>query len=769
MDRKVLAVVVALAIASAAVLSILLWAWPWLKGEEGPSSPAHPLTEPITSYVRVVDGNAKLFIDGEPVDILGLFPTNETIEYIDKASRYGLLFCRVRLEWVFLDEITVNFFKENPGMLTTLKTLAHEGRLRDAIELLPDFPLPENASDWIRWEVLDELLDYAASKGVYLIIDFHYLTPPIWWVKAFPDQLQTNGTGTLSYMPTFNSPALIKYASQVIKALVARYKRHPALLGWGLSFGWTVEDNYPGPAYYASWGIYDYSPCAIERFREWLRERYNNDTDALRAAWGDLTVDFDNATPPLPMPRPANTTEWALYLNGPGDLRQAWLDWCEFRLQEKVSCMLYFANLYKSLDPDHILIQTPGTPFTGPTAGVVPLNIDYWSYVKSPVDVVYVNPGLHGGTAMAISTFGYPFFLKYFEQRGKAAFIKWEGRPGVDYDAHPEYIELVARMARLTGTGLAIWGGHVPMPGPPPYEELQPEFTDEQIELFIRTFRSAPEGRTEGADIAIIDDPRLCFFEYYPFLAGSGLRPVEAMATMFIFRLAGYDPDVLAVDEVLEGPEILSRYKAVVLCGLFRMREELVDILADYVASGGGLFIVGRTGLYDWHGANHLGPLRELLGVSSEIADVQFIRYSWRFESTEDPLLVGLGGLEGDIQSNFSAYFIPKFDYEAEGFKVLATVEGHPDLAAVVRKGRVIAWFPRLGLQLLDRSIDELSAVIRFIRNLCGFFGVERTGGPLPDEIRGPAHLAPIMLVWPDFTADFLVLWEAVRSEVRTP
>ncbi|HEW89853.1 MAG TPA: hypothetical protein ENG43_00735, partial [Candidatus Bathyarchaeota archaeon] len=547
MGRKALAIVVAVMISSAALLGILLWAWPWPGGEEGPEKqppPTPPLTEPITSCVRVVDGNAKLLINGRPVDILGFFPTNETIEYIDKASRYGLLFCRVRLEWAFLDEITVRFFRENPGMFDTLKELVHEGRLRDAIELLPDFELPENASDWIRWEGLDQLLDYAASKGVYLIIDFHYFTPPIWWVKAFPDQLQTNGTGTLSYMPTFNSPALIKYASQVIKALVARYKRHPALLGWGLSFGWTVEDNYPGPAYYASWGIYDYSPCAIGRFREWLRERYGNDIDALRAAWGDPTVDFNNATPPLPLPQPANTTEWVLYLNGPGDPRRAWLDWCEFRLREKVSCMLYFANLYKSLDPNHVLIQTPGTPFA--TSGVVPLNIDYWSYAKSPVDIVYVNPGLNEGTATAISTFGYPFFLKYFEQRGKAAFIKWEGRPGVDYDAHPEYIELVARMARLTGTGLAIWGGHVPMPGPPPYEEFQPEFTDEQIELFIQTFRSTPEGRTEGADIAIIDEPRLCFFEYHPILAGSGLRPIEAVATTFLFRLAGYDPDVLA-------------------------------------------------------------------------------------------------------------------------------------------------------------------------------------------------------------------------------
>ena len=187
------------------------------------------------------------------------------------------------------------------------------------------------------------------------------------------------------------------------------------------------------------------------------------------------------------------------------------------------------------------------------------------------------------------------------------------------------------------------------------------------------------------------------------------------------------------------------------------------------MASGGGLFIVGRTGLYDWYGTDHFGPLRELLGVGSKISDVPLVRYSWRFKSTEDPLLVGLGGLEGDIRSNLSIYFIPKFDYEAEGFKVLATVEECPDLAAIVRKGRVVAWFPRLGLQLLDRPIDDLSAITRFIRNLCEFFGVERTGGPLPDEIRGPARPALMTLVWPGFTADFLVLWDAVHNEVRTP
>jgi len=64
--------------------------------------------------------------------------------------------------------------------------------------------------------------------------------------------------------------------------MVNRYKDHPALLGWYLHNGYTNENNYPGgpKLRHGSVGWYDYSEFAKQRFREWLRKRYNNNVSS---------------------------------------------------------------------------------------------------------------------------------------------------------------------------------------------------------------------------------------------------------------------------------------------------------------------------------------------------------------------------------------------------------------------------------------------------------------------------------------------------------
>ena len=669
------------------------------------------LVQPTRTYVAMVDGNAKLFINGKPVDLLGFYATTEVREYIDKAARYGATFCRIEVRWPELDRVTREFAAKHPELVAKLKKMTAEGRLREALEMLPDFEVPEDAAELLDFSELDRIMNYAAKKGVYIILSFHYLSPPIWWAKNFPDQLQTNNTGALSYMATFNAPALLKYADQVVTAVVNRYKNHPALLGWGLDFGWTNEDNYPGANYYASWGFYDYSPTAVQRFREWLKRKYGS-VEALKRAWGNDTVTFDNAIPPQPLPPPRGFKELVEFVNGPGDTRREWLDWMEFRLEEKTKCMLHFAELYKRLDPDHVLVQTPATPLSIGLGNAVFLSIDYYSYAKSPVDIVYVNPGLKSDTAELLKLYGYPPFLKYFEHRGQAAFIKWEGRPGVDYDAHPELITTVAELARRTGTGLAIWGGHVPMPVT---GEEQPEFTDEQIRLFIETFRSLPEGRLNKSRIAILEDPRLCFFTYYR------LRPyklAELGALWGIIHLAGLDADVLPVNEVKENPDVIYQYDALILDNLYRMEDWLVDTLVEYVERGRGLFIVGRTGVYDWYGQNKFRQLKRLLGISSNVTEAKVVGYSWTFTDASDPLLEGIRGAKGDRESRLNILYIPVFDYQAEGYTVLATLDQDPSVAVVGRRGKVVFWFTRLGLLIVDRKPEELGPVLTFLRNL---------------------------------------------------
>jgi len=725
MSRGAIAALLAILMLIAILLAWLFIPLVWEGWEATSTTPYSTMPSggvgPVKSYVMVVDGNAKLFINGKPVDIIGFHATSEKLEYIDKTAKYGVTFCIIPMGWRWMDRISRKFAEENPGFRSELKEFAQEGRLREAIRRLPPFELPEDAGELLEFAELDSLLDYAAQRGVYIIIAFKYFSPPIWWIKNFPDQLQTNSTGGLAYMPTFNSPAHLKYAAQAIKAIVERYKDHPALLGWALSFGWTSEDNYPGAGYYYSWGIYDYSPVAIHRFREWLRREYNGDVEALRSAWGNSTVSFDNAVPPRPLPPPEGLAELVEFINGPGDARRQWYDWMRFRLEEKTECMMFFAKLYKELDPNHVLIQTPANLLAG-TSGLnsaIFLSIDPWSYVKAPIDIVYTNPGLNEKAFQRLKLLGYPPFLKYFELHGKAAYIKWEGRPGVDYDAHPEIIKTVAMMARKTGTGLVIWGGHVPMSGT--WEE-QPEFTDEQISLFIETFRSTPEGGFSKAELAVIVDPKLCFFTYYSFRT---YKMLDVAGLLALFNMAGIDYDILPVDEVKENPGVLADYKAVVLDNIYRMDEELLDILLDYRDAGGGLFIVGKTGAYGEYGGEKYVYLQRLLGISSPISEHKAVNYSWTFSSIDDPLLRGIAGACGDDYSRYNMLYIPVFNYTEEGFTVLGVLDGNPDVATVGRRGNLVFWFPRLGLQLLDGSDPDV--ITTFLRNLCEFFGIHAT------------------------------------------
>ncbi len=688
-----------------------------LTSEAGES--ATSLVKPIRSWVEVIDGNAKLFIDGKPVDLLGFFPTTDVKEYIDKSAEYNVTFCRVCHSWATIDKVTIEFFMNHPEFARTMKQFAREGRLNEAIEMLPEFAIPENAAELIDFNVIDEIFNYAAFKGVRLIYGVKMSDPPVWFVKNFPSHMQWNSSGGMAYMPSFSSQEFIKYADQVLTAIINRYKNHPALLGWALSFGWTNEDNYPGGGYYCSWGIYDYSPAAIKSFREWLRKKYNGNVEALRSSWRNETITFENAMPPKPLSPPTDPNELVeKYINGPGDDRPQWIDWMEFRLYEKNKCMLHFANLIKSLDPNHVIIQTPGAvvPGLGSLSNIITMSIDPYVYVNSPVDVVYINPGLKKEIVMTLKAVGCPPFIRYYELHGKAAFIKWEGRPGVDYDAHPELITYVSKMARRTGSGLAIWGGNIPMPGT---WEKQPEFTDKQIKLFIETFRNTPERSLRKAEIAIIIEPRLCFYLYY---RRTPYKLLDLGGLLMLLHAIGVECDFIPVEELYDHPDILNNYKIVILDNVFHMTKQLTDILVNYRDNGGCLFIIGRTGVYGEYGEK-FAHLKALLGVNCEVYDYVTLNYSWSFTEVDDALLDGIKGCAGDERSRFNLLYIPFFDYESQSYVKLGVLDSNSSIATVIRKGNIVCWFSRLGLQILDRR-DRLDAVLKFLRNLCMEFGV---------------------------------------------
>ena len=651
------------------------------------------------SYIEVLDGNPTLFVGEKPLDILGLRTTSDpyksdeeyqnVIEYINKAAKYGYNYVAVKLSWHRMD------------------TTKHN-----------TFPKPEDVGKLMDWKKLDEIFDYAKSKNVYIIPFFWHNVPPQWWFDLTPnykDFLQTSDAGKTVPMMSFNVPGFQKYEDEAIKAIINRYKNHPAYLGFLLQFGYSNEDNYPGAPYLKGW--FDYSPFAKQRFREWLKEKYHHSVSSLQEAWGNSSVNFENAEPPKPLPEITNSTEMIEWINGGGDSRRQFYDWQLFRLEEKRKARNHLIDVVKSADPNHVLIMT--SPSVG--GGLLFINsmaLNYDEYSSSKVDIVHFNPGIYK-VWLAVDEADKYAFVKYFETRGKAAFIKWESRKSLAPD-NVEELKKRAIFARKTGSGMALWENKI---------MNFPEFADEQIKIAAETFRSTPEGRLKKSKFAIIDDT---FSKSFDYRKGNGnlkmyshFKLADRAMLRGLLYSAGLDFDIITTNEILSNPDILKDYKAVVLSNLYRMNDELLEILVDYRNAGGGLFIQGRTGLYDEYGRREINYLKQLLGINSTIQEYKAIHYSWTYSNADEPLLKGISGRQGGKKSKYNVYYLPVFDYEREGYKVLGHLNENPEIATIGYKGKVVFWFPRLGMKVVDLNEEELETTKQFLRNLYDFYNIQ--------------------------------------------
>jgi len=135
-----------------------------------------------------------------------------------------------------------------------------------------------------------------------------YLNSPRWWDMRHPDQLVLVDDGQGVPVPYYerNQKRVPSWASEVWRQDTAEtlrsYIRHiqaapyaEHVIGYHLASGTTEEWMYWG----ANDGMYaDFSSPSLVRFKDWLREKYGNDTARLREAWADPKIDFERVTIP---------------------------------------------------------------------------------------------------------------------------------------------------------------------------------------------------------------------------------------------------------------------------------------------------------------------------------------------------------------------------------------------------------------------------------------------------------------------------------------
>ena len=140
-------------------------------------------------------------------------------------------------------------------------------------------------SVWSTWEPepgvfdldwLEPVLDAAHARGIGVILGTPTYAIPMWMKRLHPEVAGDSATrvpipwGSRQEMD-FTNPAYLFYAERVIRAVVGRYRDHPAIIGYQV-------DNEPGLRLLFNEGIF-------QRFVDGLRHTYG-DVETLNREWG---------------------------------------------------------------------------------------------------------------------------------------------------------------------------------------------------------------------------------------------------------------------------------------------------------------------------------------------------------------------------------------------------------------------------------------------------------------------------------------------------
>ncbi len=131
------------------------------------------------------------------------------------------------------------------------------------------------------WAWLDTALDTLAAAGLKIILCTPTACPPSWLVERAPEILPLSKTETVRGFGSrrhysVSSSHYLEQCERIVNAMVERYGQYQAIVGWQIDNELGCHDT-----------TLSYNPFVLNRFRNWLRRRYES-IDALNEAWGTV-------------------------------------------------------------------------------------------------------------------------------------------------------------------------------------------------------------------------------------------------------------------------------------------------------------------------------------------------------------------------------------------------------------------------------------------------------------------------------------------------
>ncbi|KUP94894.1 beta-galactosidase [Tritonibacter horizontis] len=132
------------------------------------------------------------------------------------------------------------------------------------------------------WNWLDQAIEVLGSRGLKVVLGTPTATPPRWMAERHPDMFAVNqfgqkrGFGSRRHY-CFSHEGYFAESQRITRLMAERYGANPHVAAWQTDNEYGCHDT-----------VISYSDAAGRAFQSWLRTAFDDDIEALNAAWGNV-------------------------------------------------------------------------------------------------------------------------------------------------------------------------------------------------------------------------------------------------------------------------------------------------------------------------------------------------------------------------------------------------------------------------------------------------------------------------------------------------
>jgi beta-galactosidase len=470
------------------------------------------------------------------------------------------------------------------------------------------------------FEWLGKVIDDIYSIAGRVILATPSGARPAWMSQKYPEVLRVNGARVKQlhggrHNHCFTSEVYREKTQTINRLLAERYGNHPALLMWHIS------NEYGGE-------------CHCERcqraFRDWLKDKYNDDLKALNDAWwGPFWSHTFNDWSQIESPSPI----------GENMVHGLNLDWRRFVTDQTIS---FFENEIvpiKELTPDISIT----TNFMADTHDLIPFQaLDYSKFAKH-LDVISWDayPAWHNdweSTSDLAMRVGFiddlyrclkqqPFLL----MESTPSCVNWHNvnkakLPGMhllasmQMVAHGSDSVLYFQWRKSRGSSEKFHGAVVD------HDNSSDNRVFKEVAKVGKTLEKLSDvvGTNRPSDVAILYDWESNWA--INDAQGFGLETKRYPQTLVQHYRTFWEQDIPV--DVITKEQDFSSYKLLIVPMLYLVSEETISRLKTFVANGGNLVMTYISGLVNEHDLTYLGgwhkDFQEIFGMKPVETDTLY-------------------------------------------------------------------------------------------------------------------------------------------------